>query len=85
MNRFITLILLFGFFSGSVLPSAFATDSSHLKLYTTRGSFDDIRQDVELAITNRGLVVDHISHISAMLERTGKDLSLSENIFEKAE
>jgi len=85
MNRFITLTLIFGFLAGSVLPSAFAADYAHLKLYTTRGSFDDIRQDVEIAIAGRGLVVDHISHISAMLERTGKGLAPSGDIFKKAE
>lgn len=85
MNRLIALTLAFGLLASGALSSASAADPSHLKLYTTKGSFDDVRQDVEIAITNRGLVVDHVSHISDMLERTGKDLGLPGNIFGKAE
>lgn len=85
MNRLIALTLAVGLFAGGTLSSASAAEPAHLKLYTTKGSFDDVRQDVEIAITNRGLVVDHVSHISDMLERTGKDLGLPGNIFGKAE
>jgi len=84
MNRRIALTLAFGLFAGALSVAAVA-DNAALKLYTTKGSFDDVRQDVEIAITNRGLVVDHVSHISDMLERTGKDLGLPGNIFGKAE
>jgi len=84
MNRFVALAFAFGLFAGT-LSATIAADDAHLKLYTTKGSFDDVRQDVEIAITNRGLVVDHVSHISDMLERTGKDLGLPGNIFGKAE
>ncbi len=84
MNRLIALTLACGLFAGGISIAA-AADTAHLKLYTTKGSFDDVRQDVEIAITNRGLVVDHVSHISDMLERTGKDLGLPGNIFGKAE
>jgi len=85
MNRLLALALAFGLVAGGALSSASAADNAHLKLYTTKGNFDDIRQDIEIAITNRGLVVDHVSHISDMLERTGKDLGLPGNIFGQAE
>jgi uncharacterized protein (DUF302 family) len=85
MNRLTALTLAFGLVAGGALSSASAGDNAHLKLYTTKGSFADVRQDVEIAITNRGLVVDHVSHISEMLERTGKDLGLPGNIFGQAE
>jgi len=84
MNRFSALTCAFGLFAGTLCVAA-AADNTHLKLYTTQGKFDDVRQDVEIAITNRGLVVDHVSHISDMLERTGKDLGLPGNIFGNAE
>ncbi|HYA37970.1 MAG TPA: DUF302 domain-containing protein [Candidatus Methylomirabilis sp.] len=85
MNRLAVPALVFGLFAGAALSSASAAENDYLKLYTTRGDFDSVREDVEIAITNRGLVVDHVSHISDMLERTGKDLGLAGNIYGKAE
>jgi len=84
MNRLVTLILTLGLFAMTAQPAA-AAGSDYFKLYTTKGNFDDVRQDVEIAITNRGLVVDHVSHISDMLERTGKDLGMTKVIYGKAE
>lgn len=58
--------------------------ADHLKLYTTMRDFDTVKEDVEIAITNRGLVIDHTSHIGAMLERTGKDLGAANPIYGNA-
>ncbi len=80
MTRIIALILSFGLLAGG-LTSSLASEPDHLKLYTTRGNFEDVRQDIEIAITGRGLVVDHTSHIGAMLERTGKDLGTTKPIY----
>jgi len=50
-----------------------------------RGSFDDVKQMLVLAIENRGLVVNHESQVGEMLERTGRDIGASKRIYEKAE
>src|SRR5690349_24086993 len=50
-----------------------------------RGSFDDIKQMLLLAIENRGLVVSHQSPVGEMLERTGKDIGAAKRIYERAE
>jgi uncharacterized protein (DUF302 family) len=50
-----------------------------------RGSFEDVKQMLVLAIENRGLVVNHQSQVGEMLERTGKDLGASTRIYERAE
>ena len=71
-------------FAGVCLPAA-AAGTSHLKLYTTKGEFDTVKEDVVNAITNRGLVLDHNSYISAMLDRTGKDLGTMKAVYDKAE
>ncbi len=84
MKRFVMLALALGLFTMTT-QAATAAGADYLKLYTTKGNFDDVRQDVEIAITNRGLVVDHVSHISDMLERTGKDLGMTKVIYGKAE
>ncbi|HSW52975.1 MAG TPA: DUF302 domain-containing protein [Sulfuricaulis sp.] len=58
--------------------------ADHLRLYTTTRDFDTVKEDVEIAITNRGLVIDHTSHIGAMLERTGKDLGTTKPVYGNA-
>jgi uncharacterized protein (DUF302 family) len=47
--------------------------------------FDEVRDSVVMAIENRGLVVNYVSHIGDMLERTGNDIGAKRKIFSKAE
>jgi uncharacterized protein (DUF302 family) len=53
--------------------------------YTVRGSFDDVKQMLVLAVENHGLVVNHESKVGEMLERTGKDMGASRQIYLRAE
>jgi hypothetical protein len=80
----LALILVVGLFTGS-FQSAMAAGADHLRLYTTKGEFDNVKDDLILAITGRGLVVDHNSYIGAMLDRTGKDLGTTKPVFGRAE
>lgn len=59
-------------------------EPDHLRLYTVKRNFDTVKEDIEIAITNRGLVIDHTSHIGAMLERTGRDLGATRPIYGNA-
>jgi uncharacterized protein (DUF302 family) len=77
--RIIAVALLF-----AVAHVALAEDE-HMAVFTKAGSFDDVRDAVDMAITGRGLVVNNVSHVGEMLERTGKDLGDSKQIFLKAE
>jgi len=52
---------------------------------TVRGSFDDVKQQLVLAIENRGLIVNHESKVGEMLDRTGKDLGAATRIYVRAE
>ncbi len=49
------------------------------------GSFDDIKDNLVAAIEGKGLVVNATSHISDMLERTGRDLGTTRKVYERAE
>lgn len=80
----LALILVFGLFA-STLQNATAAGADHLRLYTTQGEFGNVKDDLMMAITGRGLVVDHNSYIGAMLDRTGKDLGTTKPVFGQAE
>ena len=49
------------------------------------GSFDDATFAVESAIVDRGLVIDYVSHVGEMLNRTGADVGSSKEIFQAAD
>ena len=66
------------------LAGACAADSMVVDA-TARGSFEDVKQMLRLAIENRGLVVDHESNVGDMLERTGKDLGATRQIYVRAQ
>ncbi|MEO1468169.1 MAG: DUF302 domain-containing protein [Pseudomonadota bacterium] len=59
-------------------------DSAAVVTYGVDGSFDDATFGVESAITDRGLVIDFVSHVGDMLNRTAGDVG-GEMIFEKAD
>lgn len=48
-------------------------------------SFEDTREAIVMAIENRGLVINYVSHIGDMLERTGADIGASRKVFAQAE
>ena len=84
MTRIVVLILFLGLLAGMPSPTV-AAEPAHLKLYIATSDFDTVKEDLTIAITGRGFVVDHISHISAMLDRTGKDLGTTKTVYGKAE
>jgi uncharacterized protein (DUF302 family) len=66
------------------VPSAFA-GKDYLASYTAKGTFEEVRDKMVFTIEGRGLVINNVAHIGEMLERTGKDLGASKQIFLKAE
>lgn len=48
-------------------------------------SYEDVRFDLENAIINRGLVIDHISNVGDMLARTAADVGSETQVFVNAE
>lgn len=53
--------------------------------FVTTDDFDTVKSFLVDALTSRGLVVNNTSHVGDMLERTGKDLGATKQIFLKAE
>jgi len=68
----------------TMAPELLAQTEALLEV-TARGSFDDVKQQLVLAIENRGLIVNHESKVGEMLERTGKDLGAATRIYVRAE
>ncbi len=67
--------------------AAFSTASAEEWQYRKQlsGDFSEVRDALTMAIENRGLVVNYVSHIADMLNRTGNDIGASKSIFEQAE
>lgn len=83
MTRILGIVASLVWLVGCISPSL-AKGPDQFKLYTTKGKYEDVKQDIEFAITGKGLVVDHTSHIGDMLTRTGKDLGTTRPIFGNA-
>lgn len=69
----------------SACASAGSPRSDYMKLYTVEDDFENVRVDIEMAITERGMIINNVSHIGNMLARTGKDLGAGKKIFRQAE
>lgn len=65
------------------LPLVAAAESAVTVPYS--GSFDDAAFAVESAIVDQGLVVDFVSHVGEMLNRTGEDVGSDTVLFKEAD
>ena len=63
------------------LPAAAEAPITH----EVEDTFDNVAFAVESAIVGRGLVIDHVSHVGEMLERTKADVGGTETIFTQAD
>ena len=71
--------------AASLTLAAAAATAQDVATYAYDGSFDDATFAVENAIVNKGLVVDHVSHVGEMLARTAGDVGADEKLFDGAE
>jgi uncharacterized protein (DUF302 family) len=81
LNALLILMAL----TGPLAAHAAGPTPGPIARYVTEGEFENVKDDVLLAIQNKGLVVDNTSHIHDMLERTGKDLGMTKTVFRQAE
>ena len=57
----------------------------YMALITKKGSFEDVRDSVEMAITDRGLVVNNVSHVGRCWNEPARNWWQEKQIFLKAE
>ncbi len=73
------------FLAAALSATGIAVGAGEIVSYTTDQNFDDVSFGVESAIVDAGLVVDHVSHVGAMLERTRADVGSDMVLFSKAD
>lgn len=76
-----TSLAMFTILSGQVL----AAGGKVMESFVSKYDFDTVKQNVQEALTGRGLVVNNVAHIGEMLDRTGKDLGAGKQVYLKAE
>lgn len=69
----------------AVLLCPAAATAQDVITYDFDGNFDDATFAVESAIIDRGLVIDFVSHVGDMLNRTGADVGSDVAIFTNAD
>jgi uncharacterized protein (DUF302 family) len=86
MKKLIPLCLALSIFSTSGLANEpiSATDAP-IVVYQVEEAYDEIKSNLEMAITGQGMLITSTLHISEMLERTAADTGLGKPLYEKAE
>jgi len=74
---FLTAVALIG-------QAAWAADTDVVR-YSKKAAFNDVRDDLVIAIQKKGLVIDHTSHIHKMLERTKKDIGAKMTVYQEGQ
>jgi len=54
-------------------------------IYPVAAGFDDVAFGIESAILERGFVVDHVSHVGEMLNRTAADVGATVQVYSRAD
>ena len=62
-----------------------AADPSPIVTYSKKAKFEEVRDDLKLAIEGKGLVIDYQSYVNRMLERTGKDVGSARKLYVDAQ
>ena len=79
IKRFALFVMILAF------PLCSYAAGSHMKVFTTTGDFDDVKDNIVFAINGLGMIINNTSHIGEMLDRTGQDLGSAKKIYLKAE
>jgi uncharacterized protein (DUF302 family) len=64
---------------------AFAADPYPVVTYSKTAKFEEVRDDLKLAIEGKGLVIDYQSFVNKMIERTGPDVGSARKIYVDAQ
>jgi len=79
---FVRILIVAGLALSAAASCAAATE---FVIRTAKGQFEEVKERAILAIENRGLVLNYTARVGDMLERTGKDIGRSRQVYAKAE
>lgn len=85
MYTFFAAMMLCAPLALSNAPAMASGDDDGVVSITIEGAYDDVRQDLEDAIINRGYVVDYNAKIGEMLARTATDVGAAKSVYANAE
>jgi uncharacterized protein (DUF302 family) len=71
--------------TAALILAAGSVAAEEVVTYDTDASFDDAAFGLESAIVDRGLVIDFVSHVGEMLNRTGEDVGSDTELFTEAD
>jgi len=75
---------LFGTVAFLALASTASAGDAYA-VYESENDFETVMDGAKMAIQERGMYINKMMHMDEMLERTAKDLGVSEKIYEKAQ
>jgi uncharacterized protein (DUF302 family) len=79
------VLLILGLTAGQAMAGGDPSGkSAPVSVFETEESFEDVIENIKMAIIDRGMLVSGTLHVSDMLNRTGPDLGYSQ-VFLKAE
>ncbi len=58
-----------------------ASVDQYLTIKSKQGNFEDVRDDLVMAIESRGIKINHTNYIAKMLERTGESLGATKQVY----
>lgn len=67
------------------LPLTALAAEGYTVLSKVQGTYQDVRDNLQMAIEGKGLKITNTNHIAEMLDRTGKDIGETRKIYENAE
>ena len=67
------------------MPLTALAAEGYTVLFKAQGSYQDVRDNLQMAIEGKGLKITNTNHIAEMLERTGKDIGETRQVYENAE
>jgi uncharacterized protein (DUF302 family) len=67
------------------LPLPALAAEAYTVLFKTQGTFQEVRDNLQMAIEGKGLKITHSNMIADMLDRTGKDIGETRQVYGNAE
>ena len=84
MKKAITLGLLLLWMGCALAGGEAMQKEEKVRIFTTEEAFEDVIENIKMAVIDRGMLVSGTLHISEMLNRTGPDLGYPD-VFSQAE